>query len=302
MTHRKPHPGQLDLFLHSDAAVFANDAIDALRKRDAARAADCVRRLSAEEPTYRTLGALQTLCRAVAEWPFPATSPSETAAAVSRLEAEVEPAAGSVMREEAQKFMRTFWCDLAKTASLHAYDADFPQSFCAGLYLRCGDNSAAVNAAESVANRDDNPDALHCLAVAQYRIGGLEACRNSLMRLALLTPKRLSTAINDIRAPLLQRDWDAFQDACTWLDPHEETADAWFPAWYLLAHPDNQVAGVAASLPVTPAARAFILVGRLIELERAGYSAALISARSQLRELEPELFALYMARRQARHI
>jgi hypothetical protein len=45
--------------------------------------------------------------------------------------------------------------------------------------------------------------------------------------------------------------------------------------------------------------QAFVLIGRLIELERRGHSAELILARSHLRELAPELFAIYMARREA---
>jgi hypothetical protein len=298
MTPRTSHPGQLDLFLHSGAVVFANDAIDALRKRDAARAADCLRRLFAEEPAYRTLGALQILCRAVQDWPFPAASPIEIADAVRRLETEVQPAADLVMREEARSFMRTFWCDLANAASHHPYEADYPQSFRSGLYLRCGDHWAASKAVESIPNRDENPDALYWFAVARYSIGGLEACRPSLLRLALLAPKRLPAAIGAIADPSLDRDWSAFQDACSWLDPQDETADAWFPAWYLLEHPDTRIALEAATLATT-AVQAFVLIGRLIELERRGHSAELILARSHLRELAPELFAIYMARREA---
>jgi len=289
------------VFLHSGPVVFANDAVDALCRRDALRAADCIRRLIAEDPSYRTLGALQTLCRALREWPFPAANPTEMADAVARLETEVQPAADMAMCAEAQGFMRPFWRDLANAAVSHPYDADFSQSFCAGLYLRCGDSGAAAKAAQSIPNWQNNSDALYWLTLARYGIGGLEACRTSLMRLALLAPSRLSATIAEIDDPMLQEDWSAFQDDCAWLDPHDETADAWFPAWYRLEHPDADTALEAASLPTMPATQAFVLIGRLIEIERGGYSLDLVAGRKALQELEPDLFALYMAKRESAH-
>jgi len=40
---------------------------------------------------------------------------------------------------------------------------------------------------------------------------------------------------------------------------------------------------------------------RLLELDKHGYSTSLVSARSRLRDLDPYLFAFYMARRDAGH-
>jgi hypothetical protein len=114
-----------------------------------------------------------------------------------------------------------------------------------------------------------------------------------------MAPERLSIALGEIDDPLLQRDWNAFHLACDWLDRNDVTADACFPAWYLVEHPGVRL-GVddATSLPATQAAQTFAVIARLLEVEKHGYSAALISSRGRLRDLNPEMFAFYMARRE----
>jgi hypothetical protein len=72
--------------------------------------------------------------------------------------------------------MYPLWNDLAHAARLHGYDAAFPQSFCAGLYLRCGDARAAARKAESIPDWERNADALHWVAVGRYRIDGPDTC------------------------------------------------------------------------------------------------------------------------------
>ena len=44
-----------------------------------------------------------------------------------------------------------------------------------------------------------------------------------------------------------------------------------------------------------------IVVARLVEFEKHGYSTALISARSRLRDLDSDLFDFYMVRRHVSH-
>ena len=302
MAPRTLHPGQLDLFIHSCAVILANETIDALLAHEAGRAGGCFDRLRAGAPDHWALESLHTLCRALADWPLPSATPAEIADAVRTLEAGVQPAADVALGDKAPRFMRPFWRDLADAARLHAYDAAFPQSHCAGLYLRCGDPPAAATAADSIPNRDDNADALHWLAVAHYRMVGLDAARAQLMRLALLAPQRLATTLADIADPLLHRDWSAFCAACYWLDPHDTTMAAWFPAWYLAEHPGMRIApDEANNLPTTPAAETYVAIARVLELEKSGYSAELVAARSRLRDLDAELFAHYMARREACH-
>jgi len=300
MNDQIPDSGQLDLFVHSRAVVLANDVIAALLARDAVRAAECFDRLRADEPGHRVRKALEILCHTLAEWPLPSANPAEIAEAIRRLEADTHSAALAAMGEKAAQFMRSLWRDLAQAAKLHAYDAAFPQSYSAALSLRCGDAEAAAAAAQAVAHHDYNVDALYWLAVARYRIDGLAACRIPLMRLALLGPDRLPEALSEIDDPLLNRDWYAFHMACHWLDPENQTAEAWFAAWHLVEHPGIRIdCGDPKTLPATRAAQTFIAITRLLELEKHGYSTALVSARSRLRDLDPDMFAYYMARRDA---
>jgi hypothetical protein len=297
-----PDSGQLDLFEHSRAVALANDVIDALLARDAALSTERVNGLCIEEPGHRACEALQTLCRALGEWPRPSANPAEVAEAVRWLDGRVHPAALSALGDKAVDFMQPFWRELACVAGPHAYDSAYPESYSASLYLRCGDAVAAATAAHAVPNCDGNVDALHWIAVARYRAEGLNSCRAQLMRLALLAPQRVPALLAEIDEPLLNRDWRAFQADCHWLDSEDDTAGSWYPAWQLVEHPGMEIEiGELATLPATRAGQTFVEIRRLLSLETCGYSAALVLARSRLRELSREVFALYMARRNVRH-
>lgn len=294
---KKTHPGQLDLFVDSGAILSANAAADALLRHDPERAEECLRKLENEEPGYRALGALRTLCRTLREWPWAASNPAEVAAALLRLETEIEPAALAALGGNTPDFMRPFWRELAGYAEPHGYDPALPQAFSAGLHLRAQDGAAAVRAVESIPNHEGNPDALHWLALARHGLGGLEAGRPFLLRLALLAPERLVPLIGELGDPVLGRDWKAFQADFGGLDGDEGTA-AWFPAWYVLVHPATPVLSDAA-LPATPAAQGLAAIERLNALEGLEPGPELIAVRSRLRTLAPELFALYMARHES---
>lgn len=297
-----PGSGQLDLFLHSHAVVLANNVTDALLARDAVRSTTGLDLLRAKEPGHHLRGALEILCQTLNAWPSPSTSAAEIAEAIRRFEADAHRAALAILGEKAVDFMLPFWRDLAQAAGAQNYDAAFPQAYRAALYLRCGDPEAAAATAQAVERPDTNADALHWLAVARYRMEGLEACRMPLMRLALLAPQRLPATLQEIDDPLLNRDWYAFQATCHWLDPEGEEFGSWFPAWYLVEHPGTRIdCGSSATLPATRAAHAMLAVVRLIELEKRGYSPALVSARSRLRELDSNMFDFYMARRNVSH-
>lgn len=296
---KKTHPGQLDLFVDSGMTLFANDAVDALLRRDPQGAEDSLRNLEAEAPGYGTLGPLRTLCRALREWPWPASNPVEVAAAALRLETEVEPAAVAVLGGKLMDFMDPFWRELARGAEPHGYDPALPQAFSAGLYLRGHDLGAAVKAAESIPSHEGNPDALHWLALARHGMEGLEACRPSLLKLALLAPERLAPLLTELGDPVLQKDWKAFLADFGGLDGGEGTT-AWFPAWYVLVHPAIPVLSDSAALPMTPAAQGLAVMERLNALEGLGPGPELVAARSRLRDLAPELFALYMERHEGR--
>lgn len=293
---------QLDLFLDSRVVVLANDVIHALLARDAARATVVLERLRMEEPGHHLLSALEGLRRTLEAWPAPSTSAADIERAIHWLETDVHSVAQAALGENASNFMLPFWRDLANAPGANVYDARSPQAYRAALYLRCGDPEAAAAAAQAVERPDTNADALHWLAVARYRMEGLDACRMPLIRLALLAPQRLPATLQEIDDPLLNRDWYAFQATCHWLDPEGEEFGSWFPAWYLVEHPGTVVdLGSPLTLPETVPVQAMKTIARLVKLEKGGYSPALISARSRLRELDSNMFEFYMARRNVSH-
>jgi hypothetical protein len=295
-------PVQLDLFLDSRAVILANEVINALLARDAARAAACRDRLREEEPGHHALGELDTLSRALAEWPPLTSTPAEIAEAVRHLETEVQPAARRALGEHVDQFMLLFWRSLALAAKAHPYDEAFPESHCSALQLRSGDARAALAAAQSIPDWPKLANALHWIAVARYRLEGPDACRPPLFLLAWRAPDRLPKIFAELNDALLDNDWRAFDAACDWLDGDDANRVAWFPACFLLEHPslriDSETAAHAAPIPP---AQAYLCVERLLDLEKRGYSRALLSARARLREIAPDLFALYMARRTVNH-
>ena len=116
-----------------------------------------------------------------------------------------------------------------------------------------------------------------------------------------LAPKRLPALLSEVADLQIRREWVDFKSEFDWLDAEGETTGAWFPVWQLLEHSDMKIASDAApSLAVRPL-QAFDLLSRLITLEKRGLSPALVSLRSQLRDLDQNLFAVYMARRSTKH-
>lgn len=291
------HPAQLDLFNDVGVVVYANDALDALRKRDVINAERCIRRITSEEPTYRSLGALQTLCRMIRDWPFAASTPKEVAAAIQSIESELQPAAETLMRGEVADFIRPFWVELTEASGSQVYDPAFPQAFCAGLHLRCGEHLAAIKSVESIPNWDGIPTMLYWHCLARCHIGGLKECHSTLIKLALLAPSLLPAAIAEMGDPNLRKAWVAFKSEFDWLEPEDETAGAWFPVWHLLEHSDSPFAADAMPRASSPPIQALGLLVRILKLEKRGLSPALLALRGKLQKLDENIFALYMKRR-----
>jgi hypothetical protein len=293
---------QLDLFRDSRAVMLANEMIDALLAADLDRAADALERLRAEEPAHAALDAFRCLLRELLESPCLAHDTAEVMAAVRRLESEIEPAARSALGDRAAQFMRARWHELADAARNLSYDATAPQGYCAELFLRCDQAQAAAEAAESIPDWRRNADALFWHALACYRAGRPGQSLQSAMRLALVAPTRLPTALAQIRDAALDRDWAAFRVQCDWLEPDDDSAPAWFPAWYLVEHSGaGPLLDERGELPDTRPARAASQLARLLVLEKHGYSPELVSARARLRDVDRQLFEHYMTRRQVGH-
>jgi hypothetical protein len=291
--------GQLDLFLHARAELFANEICNALLARDILHASEALRQLQNEAPAHPHIQALRTLCAALPPTPRPTPDTRTVADRVRWLETQVETAARMALGSSAPLFMQPIWRELAEAVRDEPYHASTAGTFCAELYLRGDDPRSAQRAALGIANRALEPAALHWLAVAGFRSAGLRAARPPLFRLAWLAPQRVPTTLDAIADSPLLTDWNEFWTVCDWLDPNPE-GGAWFPAWSLYQYPATWIPLKSLEpLPESTPARAFIALQHLLGLEPRGHSAALITARAVLRELAPEFFALYMAKRRS---
>jgi hypothetical protein len=288
---------QLDLFVDSGVVVYVNEAIEALIKRDVSKAENCIQLIINEEPRNCSILQLQTLSRAIREWPFAASNPEQIAEAVKRLDLELQPSAQALMRSEAADFLRPFWEELASAAGSQVYDRAFTQSFCAGFYLRIGDYSATIRAVETVPNWDDIPDLLYWHSLARYRINGFNGCHATLLRLAFLAPKQFPIAISEMGDSILRKAWIAFKSDFDWLETDDESAGAWFPVWHIIKYSDSLFALDEVPKLATLSVQAFNLLVRIIQSEKRGISPPLVALRSKLRGLDQNVFNVYLAGR-----
>jgi hypothetical protein len=293
---------QLDLFLDSQAVMLANEAVGALSARDASGAAAALERLEREGPDHPALPALRVLAGGLAGWCKPGADPQAIARAVRWVDDELAPAARQVLGAAAPTFVAGFFSELAEAARGVVYEPAHAAAHRAGLCLRCGEWAEAEEAARAIPGMARNPDALQWLSVARYRRDGLAAARPSLFALAWHAPERLAAVRAELADELLEREWAAFERACEWASVADAELPAWFPAWLLLEHPVVGKELNDAACPDLPAANAARLLVALFDLERQGNQRRLIGERERLRRLNPELFALYMARRTVRHL
>jgi hypothetical protein len=297
-------PGmQLDLFLDSRAVILANDVAAALLARDVERARAAVSVLRDEAPDYPSLDALARLTAVLDAWSPRVADAAAAEEQVDLLERQVAPVAERALGEAAPAFVASFFRDLAAAALGRGYDPTRPRSHRAWLCLRCGDWAEAEAAADSIPAASANPDALHWRSVARYRQRGLAAASADLFVLAWAAPQRLPRVVVDCGDELLLCDWQRFERASDWTSVPESELPAWFPAWCLLAHPAAaQSALHELALPHVPAAQAAGVLRDLLALEREGDTRKLAQQRARLRELNSDLFALYMASRTTRYL
>ena len=292
---------QLDLFLDSHEVVLANEAAAALLARDTPRAVAKVAQLDDEGPDHPALPALKLLADALTSWGPPPQEAAAIARCVAWLQQEVTPAATAALGSSAKAFLLPFLNELAEAARGLPYDSRYPDAHRARLCLLAGDYDGTEEAALGIPSWIGTPDALRWLSLARYGRGGLDAARGTVFQLAWRAPAALPPLVAELDDALLLREWHAFEAACAWDSVPEEELAGWFPAWYVTEHPGAARELRDIALPDTPAALAVRLLLRLLELERQADVRALSAQRASLRTLNPDLFALYMARRAVQH-
>jgi hypothetical protein len=293
---------QLDLFIDSRVVVLANEAVRAIRERDAAGAIRHVAAIRAEAPDYPGLPSLETLARFLTHWPPVTADASSMVPVVRMLEDVIAPAASEALGDWANDMLAPFFRDLAEASRGLPYDPSHASVHRARLSLRCGDWTEAEEAALAIPHASNVPDALHWLAVARYRQHGLSVTRSTLFALAWCNPGRLASLIAELRDEALERDFMAFNRVSEWSGIAASDLPAWFPAWYVLEHPAAAADVDDGKRSTAAPARAARLVARILEVERQGDWKRLVALREELNSVSEDLFSLYMVRRSVRYL
>jgi hypothetical protein len=294
---------QLDLFLDSRDVILTNELVAALAARDVARSAQCLARLRTEAPRHADLPAferLEAFLQLVAAGGIGGLPAKEFANVLAALVSRVLPA-GRVLGAGAADFGRFFWLQMARAAT-HPFDPARPQMHAAELLLRAEAYEAVEEEAMAIAGAGTDRSVLRWLALARYRRHGLNAALWSVLLLAWRAPEALADLLREIDEPRLTKVWRALQSEAD--DPDAR----WFPAWLLLCHPESVpeadpflATSADQAAAALPPARAFVLLRRILELERDGHSRALVDKRASLQSIEPGFFAFYMRSRQVKH-
>ncbi len=294
---------QLDIFLDSHEVTLANEVVAALCAHDHERTAQALARLRAEAPERTDLQTFDCLC-AFLELTRQIHTAGLDADALERivelLNSRIVPAAG-VLGKAAKGFLEFFWLQLARAAS-YPFNPDRPQLHAADLFLHAGAYAAAEEAARAIPGAQTQGTVLRWQAIARYRLAGLQAARRQIFSLAWHAADRFDDLLRELDDALLNQDWLAF------LAEVEDADASWFPAWYLLRYPETAAAigvdlasGSAPTAASIPALQACLCLLRILDLEKQGYSRALVEQRARLQVLDAGFFAIYMRARCVQH-
>lgn len=289
---------QLDIFEHSRDVMLRNDALQALQQRNAAAARTAAQHLAQEFPTDAALADLALLCDAL-EAPARPTfiRHDDATSALCSLRDQVAPAAARLFGStDSATWCGPLWRRLAELSALLGFSAEHEHSHAAALWLQAGDAAAAADAVGRIESWRRIPAPLAWMCEARWRREGLDSCWGLLAELAWLAPQRFDALLQRLPDPLLQRLRRQFDQG---FEGSGEPGDlAWWPAWLLTEQPAlAPLLGQAQPGLQTAPERGMRLLLDLLHLERQGRQRDLVEQRRRLRDLQPALFAAYMATR-----
>ncbi len=291
-------PMQLDIFDHSHDTMLRNDVVHAIEQRDPIAAKSAWLTFSLEFPRDESLSPLAVLVEAI-ERGAGATflDHDRLRQAHDVLSHATEPAALRMLGQAAgAAWLAPLWQELARRSAPLAFLPERSEDHAAPLWLLGGDWPAAIAAVAGIASWRRIPAPLAWMAEAHYRAGGLETAFALLAELAWLSPERFDALTRRIADPSLEKLRKKF-DAD--FEGDGELADlVWFPAWVLTEQPGlaRLLGETQPSLHHAPE-QALRLLLELLRLERQGRHHEMVQRRKLLRDLQPCLYAAYMATR-----
>lgn len=289
---------QLDIFDHSRDTMLRNDVVHAVERHDAIAAGSAWQILVREFPDDASAALLGPLVRALERVVIAAfTDHDALQRARHALHHDIEPAANRMLgAPSAATWLASMWRLLAQRAAVLEFAPDRDEDHAVPMWLRAGDWATAAEAVARIASWRRIPAPLGWMAESRLRRDGLDAALALLAELAWLSPGRLDELTQRVADPRLENLRSRF-DAVFEGDGNASDM-AWFPAWVLTEKPGMAPLLDAAQRGLDSAPeQAMRLLLELLRLERQGRHHAVVARRKVLRDLQPSLYAAYLATR-----
>ncbi|MDE2160172.1 MAG: hypothetical protein KGJ30_14750 [Burkholderiales bacterium] len=298
MSDRNPAREQLDLFEHSRDTILRNAVITALERRDAPAARVAMLSLVAEFPRDEALSSLELLVRIIEQPGLEGFADHDALRAVRRLMSEsIEPAARRIFgTKDASSWLVPLWRNLAGRSARLAFRAEHSDDHAAVLWLAAGDWPAAIASVNGIESWRRIPAPLSWMLEARHGQNGMASVWPLIAELAWLAPERFERLASKLADPVLDRLLEKFYAA---YEGEGTAADlAWFPTWTLTEEPAlAPLLGEAQRGLCGDAEQGMRTVVELLGLERQGRQRDIVERRKRLRDLNPSIFAAFMAKR-----
>lgn len=272
---------QLDLFMDGGSAALISGVTQALADRDPDEAQRALQRLRDDDPGHAQLGALERLVEGARGEPH-----DDPAAELKRIEGELQPLAEELLGSDARAYLTPLWQRLHEALAGAPFDPDQPRLHPSHSAERLGRWEEVLTHIEHIAQWRDHGELLRRHARAAERTQHPHTALADWFQLCWRHPDE-SDAIDDEASSEWRGLWRDFLDLDT------ELPEARFPAWLLLQRPG--LAGRLSDGDLEGAPESFQLLKSVIVAHLNG-DATLVERRKALKESDPELFRLYMAR------
>ena len=290
--YRRRSAPQLDLFFDSAAVVLLRDITGALAQRRGEQAARLVGRLRAEHPRHSSLPGLERLLGAEQRWQGEESDPIP---AVVELRRDIVPLAHRLLGGLARDYLVPLWRRAAQRLQGRPFDPRSPDLHASYAAAQALDWDEVCVAVEAEPGWRRQPVLAARRAGALYLLGQRERSLQQWYRLFWAHPLEAGPLSTDPDQPDpgLRAAWAGFCDG-----PLADRAGL-FPAWHLLADPGRSLRHAHTADREAETVESYRLVAQLLDCRDGGGATpdqAEIAVRKQLRDLEPDVFAVFLRR------
>jgi hypothetical protein len=287
---------QLDLFLDSRATQLRNEAVDALRRRDADALRRTIEHLRAEYPDDYALADLDLLAGTTPFANLPDSAP-RIAERLALIDARLAPALRRLLGEDsASRWLAPLFKGLAASPAARTFRREHALTHAGALFLRGKDFAAAREAVTRIPSWRRIPEPLSWMTELAWRENEPAEYWPLSAELAWLAPSLFDSLLPRAAPEAVRRLHGAFLREFE-SDDERDDPSSWFPAWLLVEHSELLEHFRPIEYHSSNAARCAAVLVNLLTGERNGLSAKLVEQRAQLRALAPRLFTRYMALR-----